>query len=37
MNIEQKLVASVMSGLKALYGQGVSGCTDTVAENQERI
>ena len=23
MNIEQKLVASVMSGLKALYGQDV--------------
>ena len=54
MNIEQKLVASVIGGLKALYGQdvpaaqvqlqpehpvrtGCSGCTGTVAEDQERI
>ena len=36
MNIEQKLVTSVISGLKALYGQDVP-ATGAVAENQERI
>ena len=37
MNIEDKLVMSVINGLKALYGQDVACRTGTIAKNQERI
>ncbi len=37
MKIEDKLVASVISGLKALYGQEVPEKNGADAKNEERI